>query len=246
MKVILPIFTLVLAALLGYFLRPTVEAPKIPHEVLRPAVVERKISHEKVTLAGLSSVTGNEFPFSTVIEKTCGVKILKSTPSHTPLLAAIEKAGLKVSEIMSRPDSPAREKRRINEVSALFEDALRIELDFHPDFSCDFPKTKDGEAQRSGYPDLRLKHLPTGTIAYLDPKLFEAKSIKSSFRTFYYEPSEKRSKVTEDALHLLIGFPHDGKTRAWTFAKPHLVDLSNLTVTLKTEFSASNKDVYGR
>ncbi|MFT7444992.1 MAG: hypothetical protein ACI9AF_001907, partial [Granulosicoccus sp.] len=35
MKFILPIFTLVLAALLGYFLRPTVEAPKIPHEVLR-------------------------------------------------------------------------------------------------------------------------------------------------------------------------------------------------------------------
>ena len=145
---------------------------------------------------------------------------------------------------LSQPNSPAREKRRINEVSALFENALRIEIDAHPNFSCDFPKTKEGEIQRSGYPDLRVEHLPTGTVAYLDPKLFEEKSIKSGFRTFYYEPSEDTTKVTEDALHLLIGFPHDGKTREWTFGNPHLVDLSGLTVTLKTEFSASNKNLY--
>lgn len=230
MKFFIPILTLIIGALLGYFLRPTVAA--------------QETSHDEVTLAGLSSVTGNEFQFSTVIEKTCGVKILKSDSTHALLLAAIEEAGLKVSEIMSKEDSPAREKRRINEVSALFENALRIELEGHPDLSCDFPKTKDGKTQRSGYPDLRLEHLPTGTVAYLDPKLFEAKSIKSSFRTFYYEPSAENTKVTEDALHLLIGFPHDGKTREWTFAKPHLVDLSNLTVSLKTEFSASNKGIY--
>ncbi|MFT6865155.1 MAG: hypothetical protein ACJAVK_003729, partial [Akkermansiaceae bacterium] len=88
-------------------------------------------------------------------------------------------------------------------------------------------------------------HHPSESVAYLDPKLFEAKSIKSSFRSFYYEPSERNTKVTEDALHLLLGFPHDGKTREWTFAEPHLVDLSNLTVKLKTEFSASNREIYG-
>jgi hypothetical protein len=153
-------------------------------------------------------------------------------------------ASMKVAEAMSRPDSPARAKRRINEVSALFENALRIEIDEHPDFTCSFPKTKEGELQRSGYPDLRVEHLPSKTVVYLDPKLFEETSIKSSFRTFYYEPSHENSKVTEDALHLLIGFPHDGRTREWTFGKPRLVDLSDLTVTLKTEFSASNRELY--
>jgi len=232
MKLLLPILTLIVGSLLGYFLRPLFE--------------ETKTSHEEVTLAGLSAVTGNEFQLSTVIEKTCGVEILKVDSSHAPLLSAIEKAGFRVSSIMSKKNSPAREKRRINEVSALFEDALRLELDQLPNFSCDFPKNKEGETQRSGYPDLRVEHLPSGTVAYLDPKLFEAQSIKSSFRTFYYEPSEKNAKVTEDALHLLIGFPHDGKTREWIFSKPHIVDLSDLTVTLKTEFSASNRDLYAK
>ncbi|MGC6459631.1 MAG: hypothetical protein ACON4R_14850 [Akkermansiaceae bacterium] len=147
---------------------------------------------------------------------------------------------------MSQKDSPAREKSRINEVSALFEDALLEKIGDHADFICSFPKTKEGKSQRSGYPDLRVEHLPSGTVAYLDPKLFEETSIKSSFRTFYYEPSPERTKVTEDALHLLLGFPHDGKTHEWTFGHPKLVDLSDLVVTLKTEFSASNRDLYTR
>ena len=195
-------------------------------------------------MRSLSEITGNKFSFATVIEDTCEVSILKPAKDHTALMRFIPVASMKVAEAMSRPNSPARAKRRINEVSALFENALRIEIEAHPDFTCSFPKTKEGEVQRSGYPDLRVEHLPSKTVVYLDPKLFEETSIKSSFRTFYYEPSDETSKVTEDALHLLIGFPHDGKTREWTFGKPHLVDLSDLTVTLKTEFSASNRELY--
>lgn len=205
---------------------------------------EKTAETENVTLNMLGSITGEKFPFKKVIAETSGSLILELTKSDQPLLDFIEASALAVSTQLSQPDSPAREKRRINEVSALFEDALRILIDEHPDFSCEFPETKAGKIQRSGYPDLRVEHLPTGSLAYLDPKIFEEKSIKSSFRTFYFEPSQKNTKITEDALHLLIGFPHDGKTREWTFGKPHLVNLSNLTVKLKTEFAASNKDLY--
>ncbi|MEJ6582073.1 MAG: hypothetical protein QNL33_08250 [Akkermansiaceae bacterium] len=131
-----------------------------------------------------------------------------------------------------------------SEFSALFENALLSGLDSHPDLTCAIPLTKSGKSQRSGYPDLRVKHLPSGTIAYLDPKLFASHSRTSTLRTFYFEPGGETSKITEDALHLLLGFPHDSKTRAWTFDQAELVDLSQLTVTLKTEFSASNKEVY--
>ncbi len=228
MKVLLPIITLILGGMIGYFLRPETPAPLPP----------------EVTLQGLGEVTGGHFTLAEVIQQTSGVKILTADSSHADLLAEIEKAGQKVSHLMSQVGSPARQKRRINEVSSLFEDALREALNSHPNFTCDFPKTRAGETQRAGYPDLRVEHLPSGTIAYLDPKLFEEKSIKSSFRSFYYEPAGETSKVTEDALHLLIGFPHDGKTRQWTFAPPKVVDLSKLTVKLKTEFSASNKELY--
>ena len=199
---------------------------------------------DEVDLEMLGSITGKKFPLQKVIADTSGSLILKPEEAHQPLLDFIQSSAQWVSNQLSQPDSPAHEKRRINEVSALFEDALRIKIDQHPEFSCGFPKTKAGETQRSGYPDLRVEHLPTGSVAYLDPKLFEAKSIKSSFRTFYFEPSQENGKVTEDALHLLVGFPHDGKTGKWTFGKPHLVDLFDLTVKLKTEFSASNKDLY--
>jgi len=198
-------------------------------------------------LKSLGENTGSNFSFQQVIQKTTGHQILIFDPrneAHSIVQLAVLDAAAKVSLSMSREDSPARSKNRINEVSSLFEDALKEKLDAHPDLTCEAPKTKSGGSQRSGYPDLRIEHLPSGTIAYLDPKLFAADSRNSTFRTFYFEPGGENSKVTEDALHFLLGFPHDGKTSAWTFDDAELVDLSQLTVTLKTEFSASNKEVY--
>ena len=236
MNILLPLVTLVLGVLLGALMRPD-QRDSAPLPVAAPS---------PPALAALGEVTGSSFPFARVIRETTGHRIIPLAPKpyHTPLREHLLEAAVKVSRQMSAPDSPAREKGRINEVSALFEEALLREISAHPDFTCTIPKTKEGKTQRSGYPDLRVEHLPSGTVAYLDPKLFEDKSITSSFRTFYYEPSPDRSKVTEDALHLLLGFPHDGETGAWTFARPEFVDLSGLEVTLKTEFSASNRELY--
>lgn len=239
MKYLLPILTLLVGLTLGHFIIPNSSTP--PNSAL-PSPQES--GDDGITLSMLGSITGERFPLKKVIAETSGSLVLPSNQSHQALLGFIQISAEEVSAKLSQPDSPAREKRRINEVSAIFEDALRIKIDAHPDFTCDFPVTKSGDTQRSGYPDLRVEHLPSKSVAYLDPKLFENKSIKSSFRTFYFEPSQENSKVTEDALHLLIGFPHDGKTREWTFGTPKLVDLSELTVKLKTEFSASNKDLY--
>ena len=239
MKYGLPIATFVLGLIVGFGFRDRAVSSHAP------STPTPNPTH--ITLRGLADLTGGEHSFSRVIHETCGMKVLpfrQGKPVHRAIEQAILGAAEKVALFMSREDSPARSKNRINEVSALFEDALATELYAHPDFSCTFPLTKSGKAQRSGYPDLRIEHLPSGTIAYLDPKLFAATSKDSTFRTFYFEPGGENSKITEDALHFLIGFPHDGETRAWTFGRAELVDLSKLRVTLKTEFSASNKEVY--
>ena len=109
---------------------------------------------------------------------------------------------------------------------------------------CEIPKTKEGHEQRSGYPDLKITDLASGEIFYLDPKLMERGSEKSSFRTFYFEPKDGTLKITEDATHLLVGIEHDGKAGEWTFLGWRLVDLSQLKVRLKAEFQAANRDLY--
>lgn len=50
--------------------------------------------------------------------------------------------------------------------------------------------------------------------------------------------------MLEDAHHLLLGIEHDGRDGAWQFTNWHLVDLSKLSVRLKPEFQATNRDLY--
>ena len=85
----------------------------------------------------------------------------------------------------------------------------------------------------------------TGRTVYLDPKLYEAGSRGSSFRTFYYEPKLETNKILEDGHHLLVGFEHRGKEQgSWQFSNWELVDLSKFRVKLKAEFQGSNRDLY--
>jgi len=164
--------------------------------------------------------------------------------STQAIIAIIESAADQALLLMNEEDSPVRGLRRINEASSHFEEILRAIIDADPGFSCTIPKTAEGKEQRSGYPDLRLEHLASKTVAYLDPKLFEATNRDSSLRTFYFEPRTRSSKIQDDAHHLLLGFAHDGNDGAWLFTGWDLIDLSNLEVRLKAEFQASNRDLY--
>lgn len=185
-------------------------------------------------------------PFSDVIMATSGKKIIPmddKDPVDQAILKHIEVVGSAVMATLNAPTSPIKKLRRINEASKYFEDAL-VEALTTGDFICNFPHTEEGSIQRSGYPDLELLHKPSGKVTYLDPKLFEETSRNSSFRTFYFEPKLKTNKVTKDAHQLLLGFSHDGKDGDWTFVKLDLVDVSKLSIRLKAEFEASNKQIY--
>lgn len=186
------------------------------------------------------------FSFASVAEACSGKKVipLDDRPSHRRVKEAIESALAAAITRFNAADSPVRSLRRINEASRHFEDALRDSLDAEPDLTCGIPPNRRGELQTSGYPDLRIVHIPSGEVCYLDPKLFEQESAASSLRSFYFEPKDKTLKITDDAVHLLAGIRHDGKQGAWTFTGFHLVDLSDLKVRLKAEFQASNKDLY--
>jgi len=186
-------------------------------------------------------------PFSEVVRAATGRQVLPLRLTNAvdqDLVARISRAMDAVVEKFNATNSPAHSKRRINEVSALFESAMKAELNVMPGFECDFPKTAAGVRQRSGYPDLRLVDRNSGRVLYLDPKLFESRGRASSLRTFYYEPKRATNKILEDAHHLIVGFEHDGKTGAWRFMGWELVDLAHFRVQLKAEFQASNRDLY--
>lgn len=187
------------------------------------------------------------FRFATVMNAASGKLVLPLQPekdSHRRVLEAIEASLTRATKILSQDDSPVREHRRINEVSRHFEDALLRDLDATDGLSCAIPTTRDGDHQRSGYPDLRVVDEASGEVFYLDPKLVENGSWDSSFRTFYFEPKDDNLKINDDAVHLLVGIGHDGRSRAWTFGPWNIIDLSGTTLRLKPEFQASNRDLY--
>jgi hypothetical protein len=186
-------------------------------------------------------------PLWEVVAAATGKQIIQLQPDKVPADAAardhISKAADGVLAFLNAPESPVRGLRRINEASRHVEDKLAALL-HAGDFTCAVPKTAAGESQRSGYPDLRLVHKPSGRVYYLDPKLYEATAQTSTLRTFYYEPRDLTGKITEDACHLILGIAHDGKDGAWQFTGWRLADLHDFRVRLKAEFQASNRELY--
>jgi hypothetical protein len=186
------------------------------------------------------------FLFSTIANACSGKRVipLDHSPTHNKVVKAIESALAATLADLNQPSSPVRKLRRINEASKFFEDGILTRINSTPGLRCEVPPTRNGEHQRSGYPDLRITDLETMTVFYLDPKLVEQGSSESTFRTFYFEPKNETLKITDDAVHLLAGIEHDGKEHEWTFTGWRLVDLSSLRVRLKAEFQASNADLY--
>ena len=188
-----------------------------------------------------------ELPFAKVIEQVTGRQILPVDQTDAVTLELLDAIGEAVEVAIAefnRPDSPVKRLRRINEASRLFENALLASIAAADAFTALSPPTAAGKVQRSGYPDIKVVHITTERVFYLDPKLYEASSENSSLRSFYFTPKRETNKVLNDACHLLLGITHDGNEGNWAFTGWKLVDLSELTVRLKPEFQASNRDLY--
>jgi hypothetical protein len=186
-------------------------------------------------------------PFAEVISATSGKRVIpvdRGDKETTRILAAIGKALDAVLVRMNAADSPAKQQKRVNEMSKHFEDALDTELKAAPGLQCEFPKTASGHVQRSGYPDLRIVDKATGRVFYLDPKLYAKTSRQSSLRTFYFTPKRETNKVNDDAHHLIAGIAHEKTGTEVKFSRWELIDLSNFRVRLKAEFEGSNADMY--
>lgn len=191
--------------------------------------------------------TYRDIPFADVVMASSGNRVIPVDPNEpvdSEILDAVTRALEETLVVFNRSDSPILSESRINEVSSYFEEKIMELMDSTPGFRCGYPRTREGNLQRAGYPDLRIVHEGSGRIIYLDPKLVKSGTIDSSLRTFYFTPRGETGKVLDNAHHLLVGFEHDGNTGAWKFLDWYLVDLAYFKVRLKTEFQASNRDLY--
>jgi hypothetical protein len=212
-----------------------------------PAAKENAAAAEAVRAVMQAEPVLREVRLREVIAAAAGREVLDFQPDTNPADAAardhITAAAEKLRLFLNAAESPVRGLRRINEASRHVEDKL-VTLLNTGGFTCAYPKTRAGETQRSGYPDLRLVHRESGRVYYLDPKLYEASSESSTLRTFYYEPKELSGKINDHACHLVLGIAHDGNDGAWKFTAWRLADLYDFRVRLKAEFHASNRDLY--
>ncbi|MCX7762916.1 MAG: restriction endonuclease [Candidatus Kryptonium sp.] len=111
--------------------------------------------------------------------------------------------------------------------------------------SADKPKTKSGRKKVSRYPDIEISY--NGKTIYLDCKTYSEITKQQSFRTFYFSPS-KDPKIVKDAYHLLLSYElkqvTKNKKQVYIPVSWQLYTLENLSVQIKHEFNASNKDIY--
>lgn len=186
--------------------------------------------------------------FAEVAEAVSGRKVSAVDPENAvdaSMLQTLEAALDAMLVELAEAENPIHEVGRVNEISRHVEDFLLKHLNQQEGFECRIPPNASGEAQRSGYPDLRLTHEASGRIFYIDPKVYKEGSEHSSFRTFYFEPKRATNKILDDASHLIVGIAHSGKVEGrWELDSWKIVDLIDFRVRLKAEFQASNRELY--
>lgn len=196
--------------------------------------------------ASLAELTkpAKKIPFKTVIEATTGHRVLDfdtNNAAHAELREKLLKAAQLAGDRASREGIAAA---RPNEAGNYLEPIVRAALN-ESGLEARVPRNTRNRAQSTGYPDIEIT---APTPCYLELKTYNAKTVNTTQRSFYYSPSAA-PKVTHDAVHLLLAFEltkveRGGKS---VFVPTHwkLVSLSALEVDLKFEFNQSNRGLYG-
>lgn len=180
-------------------------------------------------------------PFNLVIEAMTGHRVIEFDPGkgdHRRLLDALSRAAVDAGREINRAGIVSK---RVNEVGNKIEPYVRDAFNRLPGGKADIPASANGRRKAAGYPDIEFTL--DGITCYLECKTFNADTIDTSQRSFYFSPSAE-FKVTRDALHFLLSyemFPADGRYKASRFK---LLVIESLSLDVKHEFNSDNQRLY--
>jgi hypothetical protein len=197
--------------------------------------------------AALAELTkpAKRIPFKDVILATTRHRILDFDTNNVAHRELFQKISTAASNALTNARAAGLFSARANEAGNHMESFVRAALK-DAGLNARVPITTAGEAQSVGYPDVEILGDPP---CYVELKTYNASTVNTTQRSFYYSPSEK-SKVTRDALHLLLAYELDRTERSGktAFIPTHwkLITLQDLEVDLKFEFNQSNRGLYGK
>jgi len=186
-----------------------------------------------------------EIPFPIAIKALTGFNVLPFDPlvdQNKRLLEQLSQAA-QLSGQKAYEDGifTARPNEAGNHMEPFIVEALR-----QIGLKADTPISKSGKRKAVGYPDIQMEDIGGRTV-YLECKTYNTLVKDTSFRSFYFSPSEN-PKVTRDAFHLITSFELDRAERkgqsAFIPISWQIYTLDKLLIQVKHEFNASNRDLY--
>ena len=183
-------------------------------------------------------------PFSDAVFALSGCRVLPFDRDDLDLLERLcEAAAIAARSAAKRGIATSRPNEAGNAIEPFVESALHS-----VGLQAGRPQCRSGAGRSAGYPDLEVTDSHGRTI-YLDCKTYSQETRDQTLRSFYFSLTDD-PKITRDAMHLIVGFElkkvsnngnHAFIPRGWS-----LWSLDGLSLQMKYEFNASNRQLYAK
>ena len=197
--------------------------------------------------AALAELTkpAKKIPFKEVILATTQHRILDfdtNNPAHVALLQKLSAAASAAADQGADRRLIFRPRQRSRQSHGAFRAKPRSqEAGLH----ARTPVTTAGEAQTVGYPDVEILGDPP---CYLELKTYNATTVNTTQRSFYYSPSrtsQSHPRRAASAPRLRTGKNRARRQNGLHSRPLETHHLQDLEVDLKFEFNQSNRALYG-
>jgi len=181
-----------------------------------------------------ASVKLKNIPFPNLVEATSGFRVIELDYLNNKDIELVNNLIKSANHLINMCNKTRRRFQgdRVNEVGNAIEAEFVQEL-----------KTTNVTPHllsEPGYPDLYLDDCH-GRKIYLESKA-TSRDWDVTFRAFYYTTGKK---IKSDARHLLIGWKvEEERDKYWKLVDWKLIELYHLKIKLKSEFNATNRDIY--